>query len=355
MSVITKTIQINLHPKMAKYYESLGYTIPRYYNIQNRDYMVKRGTKIIVSVKDLPKGSNIKIETICDFCGRHKMMQYNTYTRYNHNGKNYCQKCYAKLFHSGDKCPAWNPLLTKEDRIHDRNYPSYKIFIKKVLARDNYTCQCCGDKNTNHDIVVHHLNSYNWFKDGRTDETNAITLCNTCHSNFHATYGNGNNTKEQFEEWIGRALDKLTNYEGYITSSRQIYCLETNKIYDSAVELAKEYSCKSMCEIYYTCGRKKKTFRNLHLYWLDEYEKMTPEDISAHIEWSKNNSKVKVICLNNHQVFESIVEAMSFCKLKKRDGIVNCCRNRQKYSGKHPITNEKLQWMYYEDYLKQKQ
>ena len=87
MSIITKTIQINLHPKMAKYYESLGYNIPRYYNIQNRDYMIKKGTKIFVSVKDLPKGSNVEIETVCDSCGRHKMMKYNTYTNNNHNGK----------------------------------------------------------------------------------------------------------------------------------------------------------------------------------------------------------------------------------------------------------------------------
>ena len=108
-----------------------------------------------------------------------------------------------------------------------------------------------------------------------------------------------------------------------------------------------------MSEIYLTCGRKKKTFRGLHLYWLDEYEKMTPEDILVHIKWSENKSKVKVICLNNNQVFESILDAMSFCKAKKRDGIVNCCKKRQSYSGKNPVTNEKLKWMYYEDYLKE--
>ena len=53
MSIITKTIQINLHPKMAKYYESLGYNIPRYYNIQNRDYMIKKGTKATWQEKGL--------------------------------------------------------------------------------------------------------------------------------------------------------------------------------------------------------------------------------------------------------------------------------------------------------------
>ena len=60
-----------------------------------------------------------------------------------------------------------------------------------------------------------------------------------------------------------------------------------------------------------------------------------------------------VICLDTLQVFTTITEASKWCKLKKVHGIGSCCKGKQKSAGKHPITNEKLHWMYYEDYLEQ--
>lgn len=32
---------------------------------------------------------------------------------------------------------------------------------------------------------------------------------------------------------------------------------------------------------------------------------------------------------------------------------VNCCTGKYSTSGKHPETGEKLQWIYYEDYIKE--
>ena len=69
-----------------------------------------------------------------------------------------------------------------------------------VFKRDNYTCRCCG-KDT-HNNVSHHLDGYNWCIEKRLDVDNGVTLCESCHKEFHSIYGYGNNTKEQFEEWI---------------------------------------------------------------------------------------------------------------------------------------------------------
>ena len=33
--------------------------------------------------------------------------------------------------------------------------------------------------------------------------------------------------------------------------------------------------------------------------------------------------------------------------------IIKCCKGTAKSAGRHPLTNVKLVWMYYEDYLKQ--
>ena len=56
----------------------------------------------------------------------------------------------------------------------------------------------------------------------------------------------------------------------------------------------------------------------------------------------------KVICINTKEIFKSIGEAAKYANVRQ-SGIVNCCRGRQKYSGKHPVTNEPLTWRYYNE------
>ena len=52
--------------------------------------------------------------------------------------------------------------------------------------------------------MVHHLNSYHWDKEHRTDLDNGITITEEIHKLFHKIYGRKNNTKEQFEEFKTR-------------------------------------------------------------------------------------------------------------------------------------------------------
>lgn len=103
----------------------------------------------------------------------------------------------------GSNNPNYNPEMTDEEREAGRKIPGYQEFIKEVYKRDNYTCQRCGD-NKGGNLVAHHLNGYDAFKEQRTDTNNGVTLCNVCHKEFHSLYGYGNNTKEQYEEWISK-------------------------------------------------------------------------------------------------------------------------------------------------------
>jgi ribosomal protein S27E len=64
------------------------------------------------------------------------------------------------------------------------------------------------------------------------------------------------------------------------------------------------------------------------------------------------NNRKKIICINNKQVFNSVKEASKFYNIKYNH-FFDYFRNKSYYAGKHPETNEKLKWMYYEDYLKQ--
>ena len=59
--------------------------------------------------------------------------------------------------------------------------------------------------------------------------------------------------------------------------------------------------------------------------------------------------KVKVVCLETKQVFDSVKDAQEWLG---KGNIKKHLRGNSKYAGKHPITGEKLHWMYYSDYLK---
>ena len=52
-----------------------------------------------------------------------------------------------------------------------------------VLFRDNHECQCCHGKSKDKILNVHHIESR---KTGGDSPNNLITLCETCHSGYHA-------------------------------------------------------------------------------------------------------------------------------------------------------------------------
>lgn len=223
-------VEIKLNSCTVKHYEVLGY------DVKDKETLKYRiGENIKVKPQHLTKGSNYKVKVRCDECDNKYYTPWNSYLRYLHkDGKIYCRKCASKLFKSGENSSLWNSNITNEERELKRNYPSYTKFVKEVFARDNYTCQCCKNDIANNG-VVHHLDGYNWCKEKREDVTNGILLCKTCHNNFHSIYGNGNNTKEQFEEWIGyTVLLKENNMP--IKDARMVYCIEENKVYNSCKE-----------------------------------------------------------------------------------------------------------------------
>ena len=76
-----------------KYYENLNYIIPKYKDSKSR-YSVKRGTKIIVKVSDVPHNSNVRIEVKCDYCGEiynPKIIDY--YIGHKSINKDSCSNC----------------------------------------------------------------------------------------------------------------------------------------------------------------------------------------------------------------------------------------------------------------------
>lgn len=141
------------------------------------------------------KGS-LRVKYNCSSCGNDADVLWLNYRK--------GQKCGGcrKLQFTGENNPNWNPDLTDQDRLELGRYEEgYKSWARKVKHRDGYLCQCCKKKSSGK-LVSHHLNSYSTHEHSRTDVDNGVTLCETCHKEFHATYGYGSNTREQFLQFL---------------------------------------------------------------------------------------------------------------------------------------------------------
>ena len=142
-----------------------------------------------------------------------------TFDAFKNANQRQCPKCGLSLI-TGENNYRYNPNMTVEERELRRETPNYKKFVKKVYARDNYTCRCCGD-NRGRNLNAHHLNGYHWDKKHRTSKLNGITLCEGCHNEFHSMYGKGNNTIIQFREFIYKKYLQ-TNDPKYLTILKDI-------------------------------------------------------------------------------------------------------------------------------------
>lgn len=112
-----------------------------------------------------------------------------------------CYECGLERI-SGKNSVHYNHDLSDEERSLDRRYdPKEREWRIKVFERDKYTCQRCGNSGRS-DLNAHHKDAHHWCVDRRYDETNGVTLCESCHKDFHQEYGYRNNTEEQFDEWI---------------------------------------------------------------------------------------------------------------------------------------------------------
>ncbi|MBP3707095.1 MAG: zinc-ribbon domain-containing protein [Clostridia bacterium] len=147
------------------------------------------------------QGNDIPIHCKCKVDG-HEWFPM-PYTLLQNHG---CLEC-AIRNNRGENHHNWNSNLTQEEREQGRKYPEYYEFVKKVFERDSYTCQVTGQIGGR--LVVHHLYSYNKYTCLRTVMENGITISEEVHREFHKIYGKGNNTLEQWEEFINNKNNEV--------------------------------------------------------------------------------------------------------------------------------------------------
>lgn len=157
----------------------------------------------------------------------------------------------------------------KNPNIHNEMYQNgeqsnFWNVREYVLFRDGHTCQCCDGKSKDKILNIHHIESR---KTGGNAPNNLITLCETCHKNYHKgkiqlpkTIKRGMSFRDATFMGImrHRLYDELNNkYKnvamtfGYITKQTRIFYNLPKKHYVDARCISGNASAKSNSDIYY--------------------------------------------------------------------------------------------------------
>lgn len=148
--IITKDVLVTVSGKSKTYYEQKGYTLP--YTKDSRGRLgIKRGTKLSVSVYDLPKMSNVKIKYKCDDCDVIKVVSACTLfgrsnSQYNKTGETLCSLCANKRMSGVNSGAYKHGNIRYPEYIYNarRRGLDFKLTVKEFETLTNKTCHYCA-------------------------------------------------------------------------------------------------------------------------------------------------------------------------------------------------------------------
>jgi len=132
------------------------------------------------------------IDRVCAYCGKSFQLKESDAKR---GRGQYCsQTCFRKsdsfnlpVDVRGKNNPNWRGGVTPI-YASIRTSKNYNEWRNAVYARDNWTCQECGD-NKGGNLHAHHVFSFAQFPEHRFATWNGLTLCATCHQKCHPDSG----------------------------------------------------------------------------------------------------------------------------------------------------------------------
>lgn len=189
--------------------------------------IAKNRNHIIVSMEGYT-GVKSKIQFFCDTCNNYFTTSVASYKNSSKTGCPFCKKLSISKLHKNKKVSKeTRNLLSKKATGRKgslkgkfgKNHPAFKgtpkrdfnnpstnyyIWREAVKKRFNRTCFITGQKSN---LVAHHLDGWNLCPERRYDITNGVLISKEIHKLFHDIYGYGNNTKEQFDEFLKEKYD----------------------------------------------------------------------------------------------------------------------------------------------------
>lgn len=84
------------------------------------------------------------------------------------------------------------------------------------------------------------------------------------------------------------------------------------------------------------------------LGWCDYDKKITRKDATDKMKGKNSSNAKKIICVTTNEIFNTMTEA--YQKYGSHQ-ISSCCNKHRSYAGRHPETNEKMVYIFYEEYI----
>ena len=136
-----------------------------------------------------------QIRVSCLICSReikkHNRINYRQYLKQKFCSQS-CRSLWLAEYSKGENNPNYVDGSSTESEII-RGSPKYKRWRAEVFARDDYTCQICGERGG--ELNADHIKPFATNKELRTDINNGRTLCRECHVKT-PTYGKKINKKK---------------------------------------------------------------------------------------------------------------------------------------------------------------
>lgn len=234
--LLTKEVEIKVHPTNIKYLENLGYEIPMrpaseaVRKAQHKDFVYDIGATILIKVEDAPPNSNAEVEVLCDYCKEEVFTQtLLLYTKATKNfPKSVCKNCIHLKIEEVNMLKYGVPytLKIKEFREKGRKTMQEKYGVSHYSQspdfREKYD-KTCKERYGESYYQIFTNKAFETFKDrtGYDYPSQSPEVREKVLSSVHEKYGVENIS--QSEEIKEKKTKSFYKHGSISTSSQQVY------------------------------------------------------------------------------------------------------------------------------------
>jgi hypothetical protein len=210
--IIGNKVKIGLG-RNIKYLKNKGYEIP-YFKDRKGRLTTKKGSSIIIDIKDLPPRSGTKVLVKCEDCGKERKKEYcslfqNKGSYFRKTGETLCSKC------ANRRMSGVNSGQYKHGSIR---YPEYrynakkrgidfKITVEQFKEITSKPCHYCNGFSTNRNPKSRGNGIDRKNSDVGYEINNCVPCCATCN------FIKNNMGYEDFINYIKQVYETIKNYE----------------------------------------------------------------------------------------------------------------------------------------------
>lgn len=227
MGIITKEVEIKINNINCKYYENLGYDIPKHkinYRRPNK-YAYSIGKHIFIKIEDLMPNAKARIEYECDCC--HK--RYVIFNHYKKSTYTFCEDCLKNYDKEENVALRLNHPVPQLRVVQGENdlyntYPNLmNLIVNKDLAKTYcystkhkflFKCPVCGDEKYEEGNYINKYKCYNCPND-------SLSYPNKFLRAFMKNFNVDDLEYEYHPSWI-----KPYRYDCYFEFNKQKYIIE---------------------------------------------------------------------------------------------------------------------------------